>query len=188
MDGKSTVLPEPFVGERLDGSGTRAEGAAPFRVGFLAQIVPRKGLAELVRGFLKWVETEPGNDARLLVGGTAVRGAEGYLKDVRRYSELHPHGHRVDFLGQISGATRTRFYEEIHLLAVPSLFESFCLTVLEALWRGRPVLAGPDLGVLEYLAGCRPVRVLPTVTEDVVAAGLAQAHAQRAALAHAAAA
>jgi glycosyltransferase involved in cell wall biosynthesis len=59
---------------------------------------------------------------------------------------------RVHFLGALSGADVTRFYQAIDLLLMPSLFEGHPLVMLEAMSQGVPVLAH-DIAVMREAGG-----------------------------------
>lgn len=168
---KSLIIPEPFDQSRF-GQAARPARRDGFRLGFLAQISPRKGLRELVEGFLRWSEQNPRRTAELIVAGTALKGSEQYLSAIRTLAAGHPEGRRVQFVGQISGEARTRFYERTDAIAVPSLFESFSLVVPEALWHGVPVLAGLRLGVLEFLHDRPGIERLNDVSPEAIRTGI----------------
>ncbi|MCJ9429979.1 glycosyltransferase family 4 protein [Kordiimonas marina] len=170
---KAIILPEPYEGRAtLPDLGNR-DRPTGLHIGFISQASPRKGLSELVTGFLEWCRENPEKEAYLHVAGTAIKGSEAYWDRIVAQAKGHPCGDRVEFLGQVSGPTRDAFYDMIDILAVPSRFESFCLTLTEALWAGKPVFAGPDIGVLEFLPPHGGIYVLPEVTSGAVRGALA---------------
>lgn len=170
---KGFILPEPLDGDRL-GRVSRPPRApdAPLRLGFIAQISPRKGLREFIEGLLSWSEAHPGRHIDLTVAGTAAAASEAYLEGIKAQVATNPGDAKVRFLGQISGPDRMKFYAETDVIVVPSHFESFCLAVPEALWHGCVVLAAPRLGVLEFLKGCENIRMMRDLSPGAVAGAL----------------
>ncbi|MCG2643788.1 MULTISPECIES: glycosyltransferase family 4 protein [Bradyrhizobium] len=150
---KSIVLPEPFVGPALAGSRSRRPG--PIRFGFMAEIAPRKGLAELTRAFVDWQATGSAPPAELHIAGAARPGSERYYDKVRTSAAAIPT--RVFFHGALRGTRRDDFYEDVDYFVCPTRFESFGLTPLEALWHGKPVMVTNKLGVLEFISEDRSV-------------------------------
>lgn len=159
---KGFVLPEPLDGDRLGRvERTHYDANAPLRLGFIAQISPRKGLREFVEGLLAWSEAHPRHYVDFAIAGTSVGASEAYLAGIRALVAARPCDARISFIGQISGAERAQFYARTDVIVVPSHFESFCLAVPEALWYGCSVLASPNLGVLEFLADRQEIFRLP---------------------------
>ncbi|MGY4509127.1 glycosyltransferase family 4 protein [Bradyrhizobium sp. USDA 3650] len=148
---KSIVLPEPFIGPALAGSQTRRPG--PIRFGFLAEIAPRKGLAELTRAFVAWQATDDAPPAELHVAGAARPGSERYQNKVAQEVAAAPG--RIFFRGALRVTDREEFYEDIDYFVCPTRFESFGLTPLEALWHGKPVMVTNKLGALEFISDRR---------------------------------
>lgn len=119
---------------------------------FMAEISPRKGLVPTVEAFRRLV-SDPSLSApvRLRVGGGVRKGSEAYAGRAREIASAVPPPHSVEFLGAIPHVHRPEFYCDTDVFLVPSLFESFGLTVLEALAAGCATITGPNLGVLEVL-------------------------------------
>ncbi|HEX8256328.1 MAG TPA: glycosyltransferase family 4 protein [Allosphingosinicella sp.] len=136
--------------ERAEGAG---EGDRPLTLSFLAEISPRKGLLPLVEGFAAWAAARPSGSrpVRLVVGGAPRAGSERYLAAVHAVQRRHAGRADIEFVGPVAHGDRQRFYADTDVMVVSSLFESYGLTVLEALSAGCATLAAPDLGVLEYL-------------------------------------
>ena len=164
---KGFTLPEPLDGARL-GHIVRPQRApeGTLRLGFIAQISPRKGLREFVEGLMAWSGAHPDRSVELVVAGTAVGASEAYLDAIRALADAGPRNVRIRFLGQISGAERMKFYAGTDVVVVASHFESFCLAVPEALWYGCAVLAAPRLGVLEFLPPDTPLLKLPSLGKE----------------------
>lgn len=57
----------------------------------------------------------------------------------------------IQFIGLLSSEEMVDFYKKMHLIVLPSLFESFGLVLIETLSLGRPVLVSKKFGALEYL-------------------------------------
>lgn len=167
---RALVLPEPLDGDRL-GRGERAsrKNGAPFHFGFIGQASSRKGVAELVDGFLLAMQKSPEASAVLTIAGTSVPAFEETFEAIRRRSEIHPQGRRIRFLGQICGKERSAFYNDIDLVIMPSHFESYGLVLLEALWHGCAAITGPDVGVLEYLSNRDGITVLTEISPEAIA-------------------
>jgi glycosyltransferase involved in cell wall biosynthesis len=150
---KSAVLPEIFVGPSQQAPQPRRDGS--IRFGFMAEIAPRKGLAELVQAFVAWQTTSQSDglpDAELHVAGEPRPGSERYYRDVRAVADAAPQPQRIVWRGPLRGRAREDFYQEIDFFVCPTRFESFGLTPLEALWHGTPVMVTRNLGVLEFIS------------------------------------
>jgi len=100
--------------------------------GFAGQLIPRKGLAPLMRAWSRLEKSHP--EARLrLAGDGPLRGEleswRGRLQDP----------HRVEILGQLDDMPA--FLQGCRLLAMPSVSEGFGLAAAEAQACGVPVVA-----------------------------------------------
>lgn len=62
-----------------------------------------------------------------------------------------PFRHRVLFLGVVDDVTLDRLYRDADIVTVPSRFESFGLPLVEAMMRGRPVVACDVGGMAEIV-------------------------------------
>lgn len=175
---RQVLLPEPFKVPSIPGvsaAPTARRDPASFTLGFLAEISPRKGLMELVRGFLRWCEQQVHEAGPTLrVAGDPRPGSERYLAAVKRYAREHRFGDLVVWEEGKRGDARTAFYRQVDVFVCPSRFESFGLTPLEALWEGTPVLCGPRIGFLEYLQPGPGLRILPDLSTSAIAVGLEQ--------------
>ncbi len=113
---------------------------------FLGRIdVRQKGLDLL----LDAVRADPG--LRLDVAGSGTPGELARLRGL--VADL---GDRVRLLGRVEGAAKEALLRGCSLMVVPSRYETFCLTALEAMAHGRPVITfdlerlawiGPDAGL-----------------------------------------
>ncbi|MGJ5206492.1 glycosyltransferase family 4 protein [Bradyrhizobium sp. HKCCYLR20261] len=166
---KATVIAEPFLGPDLTGS--RPSPSKTLRFGFMAEIAPRKGLAELVEAFVTW-QRKDGPDAELHIAGEPRPASENYLQGIRRVSEEEVKRGRIVWRGPLRGAARDRFYDEIDFFVCPTRFESFGLTPLEALWHGTPVIVTENLGVLEFISDANCMLRVGTGSPSEILAGL----------------
>src|SRR5271154_376249 len=107
----------------------------------VGRLIPIKGHVVLLRAFRKVLETRP--DARLDIAGRGV--LEHGLKDLARELGL---GEAVRFLGHVTPVQEA--IENSLAVVVPSLGEGFGMVALEAMERGRPVIAA-SIGGLEDL-------------------------------------
>jgi glycosyltransferase involved in cell wall biosynthesis len=143
------------------------------RVSFLAEFDPRKGAAELMGGLKTWAESS--NTAiDVTVGGGVRPGRENYCAEVRAaaYALVEP---PVRFLGRVAPQDRAAFYAATDIFFVPSRFESYCLTVLEAISSGCVVICGANIGVLEYLPQHPAIVRLPDLSPGAIAQGMEEA-------------
>jgi glycosyltransferase involved in cell wall biosynthesis len=114
--------------------------AAP-TIGFLGRLEPYKGVQVLLAATRRIAERIPG--ARVEVAG------EGPFRPaLEREVAAAGLGDRVRFVGDVRGPAKEAWFRGIHLLAVPSTsWENFGFVAVEALARGRPVVA-TDFGGL----------------------------------------
>ena len=111
---------------------SRAEG--PLRILFVGNLIPRKGLAQVLDALAKlpvgfWQLT--------VVGSQDVD--YGYTKSMQAKCSTFPPG-AVRFLGRVSDAELVNQYRTHHVLTVPS-YEGFGIVYLEAMRFGLPVIA-----------------------------------------------
>lgn len=172
------VIPDVYKLEsrRIQESGTRRSGDR-IRLSFLAEISPRKGLKEVVDGVSYFLRCNPGfySKIELCVGGVSRPGSEDYLSQVK--SNLEKLGLRdvVSFLGFIGPDAKAEFYRRTDVFLAASAFESFGLTVLEALEYGCPVVAHSKIGVLEYVSGLAGLFIVDSLSPEDVSDGILSA-------------
>lgn len=166
---RAVCLEEPFQG---DAPGS-ASPSSVLTLGFLAEISPRKGLLELIEGFGHFLSSHADAQVRLRIAGQARSGSEAYLGTCRALAEKNGAAPHIEWLQQVRGAERRDFYRSLDLFMCPSVFESFGLTPLEALWQGIPVCVAPDLGVLEYLEPAAPVLSMASLKKTGIADAIA---------------
>lgn len=169
---RGVVLPEPFRGpKREDPNDEPDSDSHDIHFGFLAEISPRKGLKELIEGFLVWTDRYEFPVAQLFVAGEPRPGSAAYLKSIMEVLANHRSGPRIVWCGPRRGPVRNEFYRDLDFFICPSRFESFGLTPIEALWEGTPVLCGSCLGCLEFLDPSPAVKTFslePTAIADAL--------------------
>ena len=107
----------------------------PPTIGYLGRLEWYKGVHDLLRAVALVRRAVP--DVRLDIAGTGPSRAE--LESLAGSLGI---GDRVTFRGQVSGPAKDDWFRAIHVVAVPSnMWENFPLVALEALTRGRPVVA-----------------------------------------------
>lgn len=129
-----------FVSPGRVGGGAADGGPYVLYVGNLSA---HKNLPFLVQAF-----TEADLDARLLLVGT--RGK--HFAEVRRAVESSHARRRIEVRRDVNDDELDRLYRNAAMLALPSLYEGFGFTALEAMSRGCPVLAG-DIPALREVSG-----------------------------------
>lgn len=117
--------------------GPHRTPGVPLRLGFVGQLVPAKGIAELVAVMRQWT----GAECRLVVAG---RGAEAYERELRDMAP--PNVRLVGFVDP------RELYASIDALVVPSRWEDpLPTTVIEAYQQGVPVIAARRGGLTEMV-------------------------------------
>jgi glycosyltransferase involved in cell wall biosynthesis len=151
-------LDRAWVAERgADGPRVKRRNGGGLTLGYAGVLEPHKGLHVLLDALRRLI----GTDLRLRVAG--VCGSERYRLELLRRSEGLP----VSFLGRLDDAELARFYSELDVLIVPSLWpENRPFVVLEALATGCPVIASDVPGIAEVLSDAR-CRFTPGSSADL---------------------
>jgi glycosyltransferase involved in cell wall biosynthesis len=132
------------------------DGGAGF--GFIGRIEPEKGVEVLLRA-----TTGLGGDWRLRIAG---RGEAAYVARLRR---AFPDP-RIDWLGQVEAEV---FYRSVDVVVAPAIWaEPFGRVVVEAIMRGRGVIASRIGGLPEAAAGARRVTLVAPGNVAALAAAL----------------
>jgi glycosyltransferase involved in cell wall biosynthesis len=154
---------------RTDG-GIPADRTENFRFGFLGQIIPTKGVKELVDAFMEAGVPE----AELLIAG---KGDSPYAAELRHATAAVANIHWLGFVN------RGDFFRGIDLLVVPSTWHDTApLVVLEALSQGIPVL-GSNLGGIPELISADTGWLFDPSAEGSLRDSLRQCFESRSALA-----
>lgn len=134
---KSHVISHPVVDETALGSPACAvsrDGVAV--VGFLGRLHPKKNLPLLLDALARC----PGLE--LLIAGAGPHEAES-----RERAALLGIGGRVRWLGFIDAHAKPDFFSRVDVLAMPSQYECFGMSAVEAMAAGVPVVLSDTVGV-----------------------------------------
>jgi glycosyltransferase involved in cell wall biosynthesis len=101
---------------------------------FLGRIHKIKGLDILAAAFAELLRD--GEEARLVIAGQDY----GYGDELKRTLRTLNVENRVTFTGYLSGSAKIEAYVDADVYVLPSVYESFSTTVLEALACGTPVI------------------------------------------------
>jgi glycosyltransferase involved in cell wall biosynthesis len=175
LAGRSRIAPDFFLpswsSDRSAAESRAEEGGIV--ISFLAEIHPRKGLAEFIQGLDAWRRAQPhAPNMKFRVAGGVRAGCEKYMERLVRFVEKSGLSDFVEFLGPLAHHDRAKFYRDTDIFVATSRFESFGLTVLEALHSGCVTLTGRNLGVLEYVADNPDLVVCDSLTEEDIVLGL----------------
>lgn len=110
-------------------------GVAGNYILFVSTIEPRKNLPTLLAAYSKLLDTYK-NTARLVVAGH-----KGWLtEEVDQAVDKYKLADRVCFLGSVPNGELSYLYNAARVFALPSFYEGFGLTPLEAMASGTPVV------------------------------------------------
>ncbi|MEM7079424.1 MAG: glycosyltransferase family 1 protein [Pseudomonadota bacterium] len=148
------------AGSTFDGPVT--VGPAPVVVPFIlavGTIEPRKNYYRLLSAF-DLIADEHSDVHLVIVGG------RGWRMDVDQLLAGARHRTRVRVLDQVDDEMLQRLYYHCEFLAVPSLYEGFCLPLVEAMSFGKAVLTGQTSAMPE-IAGAAGVLVDPHDVQSI---------------------
>ena len=138
--------------------------ALPRRVLFVGRFDPYKNVVGLLAAFEQVRKLMPGT-VRLVIAGAPDPRYPEPLEFARR----HDLEKDIEWLGYVSGPQLVAAYQQADVFVLPSLYEGFGLTVVEAMACGTPVVCS-NVSSLPEIAGEAALSVAPADT-----AGLAQA-------------
>jgi glycosyltransferase involved in cell wall biosynthesis len=137
----------------------------PLTLLYLGRIDKRKGIEFLLRSMSLVRQQLPA--AHLLVGGKGSR--------LERMKSLVTHLHleeNVTFLGFVPEAQLNELYNQAQCMVVPSIFEGFGITVIEALASGTRVVGTDVDGISEILENEEYGRLVPYGDQQALAAAI----------------
>lgn len=112
---------------------------------------PRRNPLLAVYGFVKWLEAS-GSDFKLVFTGTYSEHSPEYLKLTHAIKECKAGG-RIILTGWVSDAVMRTLLRNACLSVIPSLYEGFCLPLLESFAAGVPVIAAGRGSIPEISGG-----------------------------------
>jgi glycosyltransferase involved in cell wall biosynthesis len=142
----------------------RPEPSSGQYVLFVGTLEPRKNIGALLGAYERVIARMPAAPP-LHLAGKATPEAGGWLAR----AEAPPLAGRVRHLGYVDADLRQQLYAGAALLVIPSLYEGFGLTALEAMTAGVPVIAA-NRGSLPEVVGDAAILVDPTDEEELAAA------------------
>jgi len=152
-DFESEVLPA----RKRRSENLKARGCRKLKILFLSRGTEEKGLWDALDALVVVGERLPVDglmEAECVFAGGIEEGLEdGFLKRTREIKELSDGKLVVKSLGYVGGPDKARCFSEADLFLAPSRWESFGLTVAEAMAWGLPVVASASDGVRGVLPG-----------------------------------
>lgn len=115
----------------------RAHAPGPLRLLFVGNLIPRKGLHQLLRALIPLPVTAWRLD---VVGNTAV--SPSYTRSIYRQVQQAGWETAVTLHGPLSDVALAERLAHSHLLVVPSSYEGFGIVYLEGMAFGLPAIAG----------------------------------------------
>ena len=146
---------------------------------FLGRLHPVKGITDLLLPALERVQA----DWFLALAGLPAEDVPGYEAEIRATAARLGIGDRLCLLGSVSGREKWACYDGAAVVVQPSHTESFGLSVVEAMARGRPVVVteGVQSRSIVEAAGAGPVVPFdPTALAEALSSSLADADAAEA--------
>jgi glycosyltransferase involved in cell wall biosynthesis len=150
--------------------GDAAPGAArsidaELTVLYVGRLRTRKAVAVLLEAMSALGRRRP--DLRLVIAGDGEQGAA-----LRRRAAQPDLQGRVEFLGSLPRATIAEWYRRAAVLCLPSTYEGFPVTIVEAMAAGLPVVATRVAGVPEAVEEGRTGLLVPPEEDEALAAAL----------------
>jgi glycosyltransferase involved in cell wall biosynthesis len=114
---------------------------------YLGRVHKIKGLDLLARAFADL--SKPLNDIRLVIVGPD----DGYLSSLKKLVAALGISDKVLFTGPLHGQEKLKAYVDAEVYVLPSVYEIFGITVLEALGCGTPVIVTDRCGIADVIDG-----------------------------------
>ena len=115
-------------------------------IGYLARMIPGKGLTTLVDAFIELSRRGNLPRAKLKIAGAMMPSDEAYVNGLRKKLKEAGCAGKVEFLPNLTFAEKLKFLSGVSVFSVPATYgEAFGLYVIEAIACGIPVVQ-PDCG------------------------------------------
>jgi len=111
----------------------------------------RKRVDQLLLAYTYVIEAE-GGEVPLVIAGREPQWGSPMFPDLKKYIAELGIGEWVQWLGYVDEADKPAIYRMADVFAFPTVYEGFCLPVLEAMACGTPVVAN-DIPVLAEVTG-----------------------------------
>ncbi len=167
IDKKKVTVCYPGVSKQFGTTGNKFKGPRPYFL-FVGALKRGKNIPILLEAFAKFSTTSEVLYDLYLVGGNYW--FDPMIDETICRLSLR---NRVKFLGVVSDEKLASLYRGAKALVMPSLWEGFCLPVVEAMASGCPVIVS-NAGALPEILGDAGILVEPDDTER-----LAQAMAEK---------
>jgi glycogen(starch) synthase len=114
---------------------------------FAGRIAEVKGAWTLLKAFARIVSDIP--EARLILAGSphvsmSAGAVQIFLKENRILD-------KVEFVGHVQREEIGRYYENCAVYAAPSFYETFCISAIEAMLHGKPVVGSSGTALEEII-------------------------------------
>jgi glycosyltransferase involved in cell wall biosynthesis len=120
-------------------------------IGYLARMIPGKGLTTLVDAFIELSRRGKLPRAKLRIAGAMMGSDEAYVNELRAKLKAAGCIGKVEFLPNLTFAEKLKFLSGVSVFSVPATYgEAFGLYVIEAIACGIPVVQ-PDSGAFPEL-------------------------------------
>jgi glycosyltransferase involved in cell wall biosynthesis len=153
-------------------------GDRPIVLGFLGRIHPKKNLDLIL---LALAALDHGGFRLIVAGG----GPAELVEELERQATDLGIADRIEWRGRVDETERAAFFEDIHLLLMPSEFECFGMVAAEAMSVGVPAIVSRSTGVAGLIEESAAGIVVDDPTPERLAAAierLSADHATRARL------
>lgn len=117
-------------------------------VGFVGNLIPQKGIYELVEAVVKL-----DNDTKLLIAGKGTQKCVDHIKDLAGIK----YGRSIQVLGWLSNKNILNLIEELDIVALPTYYpiEAFPISILEAMSRGKLVISCRHAAIPDMLTNSK---------------------------------
>jgi glycosyltransferase involved in cell wall biosynthesis len=130
-----------YPGILLEGYSARDRGPRPRALGYLARMIPGKGLFTLVEAYLALRRDGGYPDLKLRIAGSCTAADERHVREVRRRVAAAGLERELEVLPNLSREEKLSFLSSLTVFSVPATYgESFGLYLLEAMAAGVPVV------------------------------------------------
>lgn len=162
------------LGINLEGLARRIDpGERPFTVGYLARVVPEKGLHALCDAYVRFRRKAGVEHARLEVAGYLAADQRTYLKDAERVLANAGFGEEFHYRGSPDRDQKIAFLRNLDVFSVPTTYaEPKGLFLLEAMACGVPVVQPRHGAFPEMLAKTSGGILVEPGSADSLAEGL----------------